>query len=706
MAVDDQLSDLLVRQAGLYDVLEERQNADIQILGGTIDDPNSFDENGGKTGPLGFYPITNVNGVTRYYPCLARMRAVPLELVDDALTELGEATSQKFADLDDQLVSGIAAIINDQGPEDAVKATFSARKITLLFAAALTTILGGAPGNFDSLSKVSTALGNDPAFAQRVNTATAASVRTDVHQDFAADQAAIARANIAAAKRTTVVVDTALVNTGVDAYAYLQQTLDYAKTLATNGRVAEVVMPDGVFTTSKFLTIPDGVNLRGGANTVIDISGSAMQTGIIALRTTGTVVQKITVRGSGQGSQPANSTNGLVANDVALSGSGIVFAGVKSGFIDQVRVENCGGTTGSGIYNGVAGIWLTFGCQNTTVSDCTASVCRNGINEDNYFGADPAGNKILHNTIKDCRFGIALDSSAIAIDTLVSGNTVTGCKQSGIDLNKAYKARVIGNYVSGCGWESGNSGIWLYGTPSIPSMDCIIAHNTTVGNGKSGTGGSGIKLGPQVYYATATANAISDNFGEGILVTGQCRHWSITSNLIRANRANGIRLFRVDSNNVITTGIISANTILMNYMNGLLLDGGAEVLVTANHVKSNSQGSTGTYDAIRLTNGTVQCLFFGNSVTGGTERYSVAAIDANSTNNVFGSNTFATAAVGRVAFASLVQSWGDNNDPAPTAAGKPTGSQLPYGAKIFNPFDNREYRSAATGWLYHQLLAA
>jgi len=132
MAIDDQLANLLVRQASLYDVLEERQNADILILGGTINDPNSFDQNGGKTGPLGYYPITDVNGTTRFYPCLARMRAVPLETVDVALAELDQAAQAKFAEVDDHVanavgaftgkVDGLVSAHNSQSFTDAEKA--------------------------------------------------------------------------------------------------------------------------------------------------------------------------------------------------------------------------------------------------------------------------------------------------------------------------------------------------------------------------------------------------------------------------------------------------------------------------------------------------------------------------------------------------------------------------------------------------------
>lgn len=84
---DDMLSDLLARNASLFATLEARQAAEIMLLAGTVDDPNSFNEAGGKVAPLGYYPIVNVNGQTMYFPCQARLKAIALGGANAAVLE-------------------------------------------------------------------------------------------------------------------------------------------------------------------------------------------------------------------------------------------------------------------------------------------------------------------------------------------------------------------------------------------------------------------------------------------------------------------------------------------------------------------------------------------------------------------------------------------------------------------------------------------
>jgi hypothetical protein len=78
MAIDDQLASLLAQNADLFATYEEWANGQIMLLAGTVDDPNSFNEAGGKTGALGYYPVVNVSGQTIYVPCMARLRALAL----------------------------------------------------------------------------------------------------------------------------------------------------------------------------------------------------------------------------------------------------------------------------------------------------------------------------------------------------------------------------------------------------------------------------------------------------------------------------------------------------------------------------------------------------------------------------------------------------------------------------------------------------
>lgn len=109
MAIDDQLASLLAQNASLFAIYEEAANAQTMLVAGSINDPASFDAQGGKAGPLGYYPVINVSGQTLYVPCIARLRAISLENVDAAITDLGEAAGQKFAEVDDQVGSALAA---------------------------------------------------------------------------------------------------------------------------------------------------------------------------------------------------------------------------------------------------------------------------------------------------------------------------------------------------------------------------------------------------------------------------------------------------------------------------------------------------------------------------------------------------------------------------------------------------------------------
>lgn len=68
----DMLQRVLIGDSALFTTYENWAN----LLTGTLDDPDSFNSEGGKTGELGYYPVVNVSGQTIYVPCLARMQAI------------------------------------------------------------------------------------------------------------------------------------------------------------------------------------------------------------------------------------------------------------------------------------------------------------------------------------------------------------------------------------------------------------------------------------------------------------------------------------------------------------------------------------------------------------------------------------------------------------------------------------------------------
>lgn len=504
-------------------------------------------------------------------------------------------------------------------------------------------------------------------------------------------------ADISAAGGITTGLDVSYAGPAIDAYAYIQGKLDAAALAVSSNVTTTVMVPSAHFRLSNMLVIPDNVHLVGidQATSILDVSGVNMLTCLVAVSTQNTRVANLTIIGSGQGSQPANHA-GVAPSDVAAAGSGIVFAGVSGGRIENVTVRDCGGTTGVAPYNGVAGIWLTYGCTDCVVQYVSAVNCRNGINQDNYFQASPHGNKIVKNWISGCRFGIADDCDDAAYDTLISGNTVLDCQQSGIDLNKSQKARVTDNHVENCGIENGNHGIWEYGTSSIPAFDNLIKGNVVVGCGVGGTG-SGIKSGPYCYYSSIIGNKCVGNAGRGIFIIGQNRYWLVDSNHCRGNALSGFYLYRVDSSNVITSGNLIGNFALNNDQNGFHFDGASEVTVIGNTAKGNSNGAANTYDGFRLTNATTNCEFIGNQSSGGEQRYALVATDSGSTPNTFIGNNFQAGATGRIGFGSLVQNWGDNGDAYITVAGTPTGT-YPYGARVYNVADQTLYIRNTSGW--------
>jgi hypothetical protein len=76
MTNEEMLAQLLERNSELFTTYGTWATAQIKLLAGTIDDPDSFNADGGKTGALGYYPVENVSGQTIYVPSLARLQTM------------------------------------------------------------------------------------------------------------------------------------------------------------------------------------------------------------------------------------------------------------------------------------------------------------------------------------------------------------------------------------------------------------------------------------------------------------------------------------------------------------------------------------------------------------------------------------------------------------------------------------------------------
>jgi hypothetical protein len=143
MLTDDQLFDLLGKNAELFAAYEEWANAQIMLLAGTVDDPNSFNEAGGKTGVLGYYPVVNVSGQTIYVPCQARLMAIALGGSNAAVLEqLVAQVAGKLAVVENAVAGAGAAtaLATTKAALAEEKATLAAQKA----AAAQTVVDAGA----------------------------------------------------------------------------------------------------------------------------------------------------------------------------------------------------------------------------------------------------------------------------------------------------------------------------------------------------------------------------------------------------------------------------------------------------------------------------------------------------------------------------------------------------------------------------------
>jgi DNA adenine methylase len=111
------LAELLVQQGEVLRLTEAAAAGNVMLIAGTRDDPDSFDQAGGKTGPLGFYPVEDVNGETRFFPCMDRLRHEAIDGIDAALagTEfLGDGLLQSNGGLGETVTLKVPAATTPQ----------------------------------------------------------------------------------------------------------------------------------------------------------------------------------------------------------------------------------------------------------------------------------------------------------------------------------------------------------------------------------------------------------------------------------------------------------------------------------------------------------------------------------------------------------------------------------------------------------------
>lgn len=185
MAIDDQLAALLAQNASLFATYEDWANGQVMLLAGTIDDPDSFNAQGGKTGALGYYPVVNVSGQTIYVPCMDRLRHAAIDGVSDALAAVsivGDGLLKKTGSIGEELTLSV--------PSASVADTIDGTRTDL----AVTPV--GAKALSDAVR--TDALASTSALGLLTGAALDRRVRVDAVQALSAGEKAIAVANIGA----------------------------------------------------------------------------------------------------------------------------------------------------------------------------------------------------------------------------------------------------------------------------------------------------------------------------------------------------------------------------------------------------------------------------------------------------------------------------------------------------------------------------
>ncbi|MEH7544843.1 right-handed parallel beta-helix repeat-containing protein [Neobacillus vireti] len=346
------------------------------------------------------------------------------------------------------------------------------------------------------------------------------------------------------------------------------------------------------------------------------------------------------ITGSGFGNQPVNSD---VNQNVTNAGSGIIFRGVSKGVIKNCFISNHGGDRSTSNKNGVAGIWLTYGCEDCFIVENHVTNCRNGINEDNYFHRDAKNNTIQSNYVSNCIFGIATENDN-GKGCKILNNTVKFCTYGAVDVNRSSYVLIQGNVFEGNGL-TGEIGIFsatitCYGSSSIKQK-----HVSIEGNHFIDSQGFGVKIAQNNYYSTVNQNKIIGGLNSGGVLVQGARFYSISNNQIVGCNGSGIYANEVSVNgkSLPVDGCdISNNLITSCTENGIYLNKSGKMTVSKNRITDCGTKADNTYSGIVFTNGTSNGIIDGNIVDGAKLRYGIVGLDSRSVNNIVSNNLVIT----------------------------------------------------------------
>jgi len=151
MSNETTLAALLERNSELFATYGAWAAAQTKLLAGTIDDPDSYNAEGGKTGALGYYPVENVSGQIIYVPSLARLQVIAagggdlsaVEALVDGAVAAKEAALAAQAQAEG-LVGAASTALQPGAPITALAETADAKVMTSAERAKLDQVGSGA----------------------------------------------------------------------------------------------------------------------------------------------------------------------------------------------------------------------------------------------------------------------------------------------------------------------------------------------------------------------------------------------------------------------------------------------------------------------------------------------------------------------------------------------------------------------------------
>lgn len=290
------------------------------------------------------------------------------------------------------------------------------------------------------------------------------------------------------------------------------------------------------------LRLPDNTELTGSNRYTSRLYSTTPKANVIISNlTTEAAAHNFSIFGNGWGAQPANVFPGQGnAPNLANAGCGLVFAHCDKPSATEVLTFFCGGDGVTTDRNGIAGIYLTFGCTNASIGRNKTTYCRNGINEDGYFDGNstdnqaycaPTNNTYDNNQTLYNRFGIAIDSGSLSRGASITNHVASYNVLYGIDIHSSSYVTIVNPRATYNGNGFSAPGIQVYGTSSTVTCQ----HITIIGPMCFANGTHGIKVSDYVNDWKIIGGMCARNVRHGIYVNNQANNGFIVGTSTRRN---------------------------------------------------------------------------------------------------------------------------------------------------------------------------